>query len=48
MLANLNVPLYLDKNRPSAIQNLVNENDCDVIYLMMVYNTIKCIEILKL
>jgi len=31
MLANLNVPLYLDKNRPRAIQNLINENDCDVI-----------------
>ena len=31
MLANLNTPLYLDKNRPRAIQNLINENDCDVI-----------------
>ena len=31
MLANLNAPLYLDKNRPRAIQNLINENDCDVI-----------------
>ena len=31
MLANLDVPLYLDKNRPRAIQNLINENDCDVI-----------------
>ena len=31
MLANLNAPLYLDKKRPRAIQNLINENDCDVI-----------------
>ena len=31
MLANLDDPLYLDKNRPRAIQNLINENDCDVI-----------------
>ena len=31
MLSNLNSPLYLDKNRPRAIQKLLKENDCDVI-----------------
>ena len=31
ILANLNIPVYLDKNRPRAIQNLINENVCDVI-----------------
>ncbi len=31
ILAKLNMPFYLDRNRPRAVKNIVDNKDCDVI-----------------
>ena len=31
ILSKLNLPFYLDRNRPRAVKSLVENNDCDVV-----------------